>query len=896
MPLSPGTRLGPYEIVSSIGAGGMGEVYRAHDTKLGRDVAIKVLPDVFASDADRMARFEREAQVLASLNHPHIATIHGLEVSNNIRGLVMELVEGPTLAERIVEGAIPLDEALAIAKQIAEGLEYAHERGIIHRDLKPANVKLTGDGQVKLLDFGLAKALDKPVLAGNPSISPTLTIDSTRSGFILGTAAYMAPEQARGAVVDKRADIWSFGCVLYEMLTRKRAFAGETTSDTLAAVLRAEPVWDVVPTRIRRLVRRCLEKDPKRRLRDIGEARLAIEEYLTGEASAELAPQPTRLRVLPWGLAGMLALTTIVALSFLWRVTQSVSEPLMRLRVNLGPEFALAGEAASAILSPEGTRIVYMGGGTDGKVRLYTRLLDQEQAEPLAGTEDAYGPFFSPDGQFVGFFAAGKLKKISVRGGGTVELCDAPGLYGGSWGEDGNIIAAFSVAGRLYRVPSGGGSAQPVTEFKQEKNEHTHRWPQVLPGAQAVLFTAHTTTVGYDDAAIEVQSLRTGKRKTLARGYFGRYVPSGHLVYLRQGILYAVLMDVERLELSGSATPVITDVASEMTFSRTGTLMYVRAKVARQTLMWLGRDGRTQPLRPVAAELLWSPRFSPDGKRLAVNVLTGGNLDVWVYELERDIMTRLTFTPGYDGFPVWSPDGKHIVFRSDRGGSSGNLYWMRADGAGEAVRLTESKYQQLPFSLSPDGKRLAFMELSSKTNNFDLWTLPLAEVETDHPKVGRPEPFLETPFSKWAAMISPDGHWLAYQSAESGNNEVYVRRFPGPGERWQISTDGEGLGSRWTPSAARRNPIWSRKRHELFYRSREGMMVASYAANGETFVATKPRLWAEKRDLGDFDLAPDGRRFAIVQAEATEPKGPSQVTLLLNFFDDLRRRVPSGRN
>src|SRR5439155_2163060 len=542
-----GETLGHYNILEQIGAGGMGVVYRARDNKLGREVALKVLPEDVAHDRERMGRFEREAQVLALLNHPNIAAIHGLEESTSARALVMELVEGQTLAERIAAGPLALEEALAIAKQIAEGLEYAHEKGIVHRDLKPANIKLTEEGNVKLLDFGLAKAWEKQLTASNPSMSPTLTLEGTRAGLILGTAAYMPPEQARGAVVDKRADIWAYGAVLYEMLTGKQPFAGATVTDTLASVLKTVPEWDELPSAMRQLVRRCLEKDVKQRLRDIGEARIALTDI------PNISPQPVPRRVLLWKITTALALALILSLLSYWRWTRPITQPRMRLSVDL-PEFTVAGTSASAIASPDGTRIVYTGRGQDGKIRLYARQLEQEQAAPLAGTEDAYGPFFSPDGQFVGFFADGKLKRISLQGGAPVELCDAPMLYGASWGEDGNIIAAFSVAGGLSRVPSSGGAAQPFTGLKQEKAEHTHRWPQVLPGANAVLFTANTTTVGFDGATIEVQLLRTGERKTLVRGgYYGRYLPSGHLLYVRQGTLFAAPLDLGRFELTGPA-------------------------------------------------------------------------------------------------------------------------------------------------------------------------------------------------------------------------------------------------------------------------------------------------------------------------------------------------------
>jgi serine/threonine-protein kinase len=863
----------------------MGEVFRARDTKLGRNVALKVLPEVFAHDADRMARFEREAQVLASLNHSNIAAIYGLEESDGIRALVMELVEGPTLAERIGGRAMPLEEALPIAKQIAEALEYAHEKGIIHRDLKPANVKLTVDGHVKVLDFGLAKALDPPAqAAGNPSISPTLTVEGTRAGVILGTAAYMAPEQARGAVLDKRADIWAFGVVLYEMLTGHQPFAGATVSDTLAAVLKTEPNLTQVPVQAQKLLQRCLEKDPKRRLRDIGETRFLLEDAPPQGVPARGSSQ--------WKIAaGVLAVMATLALWMAWRATRPVSQPLIRLSVEL-PEFALPPElspGASVILSPDGSRIVYTGHATDRTSRLYTRKFDQEQAVPLAGTEDAYGPFFSPDGQAVGFFAGGKLKKTSVDRGGVVVLCDASQGIGGSWGEDGNIIAALNgFDGILSRIPSGGGTVEPVTELKPERKEYK-RWPQVLPGAQVVLFTAMNIGGG---ATIEAQSLRTGERKILMRGgSYGRYVPTGHLLYLHQGTLYAASMDVKRLELTGPAVPVVEEVLSSASygfaqadFSRSGTLVYVRGKPARQTLVWLDSTGHTQTLRATATEYNGTVRFSPDGKRLAVSVTEGGNGNVWVYEWERDTFTRLTFTRAFEGFPVWSPDGKHMAFLSDRHGEGlPNLYWIRADGAGEAVRLTQSKNFQVPFSFSPDGKRLAFAELDRQTNGA-LWTLPLGEMESDHPKPGKPEPFLVAPFSELGPMISPDGRWLAYQSNQSGRYEVYVRPFLRQGGQWQISTGGGD----W--------PVWSKKGPELFYRSSEGMMIASYTTNGEAFVASKPRLWAAKKDLGDyFDLAPDGKRFALLQPEAAEQKGPQHVTFLLNFFDELRRRAPVGK-
>jgi protein kinase-like protein/WD40 repeat protein len=564
MPLSAGTKLGSYEVLAQIGAGGMGEVYQAHDTKLGRDVAIKVLPEAFAHDPERLSRFQREAKLLASLNHPNIATIHGLEESNGTHYLVMELVSGENLAERLKrDGAVPVEESLTIAKQIAEALETAHEKGIIHRDLKPANVKLTPEGKVKVLDFGLAKAFAGDASTEDIGNSPTLSMAATMQGVILGTAAYMSPEQAKGKAVDKRTDIWAFGAVLYELLTGKQAFHGEDVSDILGAVLRMEPDWSRLPENtppaIHRLLHRCLQKDRRQRLQDATDVRFEIEDTIAApkdSRATQAAPASTSKLLL--AVAAVMAIVAVVTSWVAWRATRPVEQalrPLVRLDVDLGPDVSLGSPAGiDEIISPDGTRIVYVS-----QRRLFTRRLDQPNATELAGTQGANAPFFSPDGQWVAFFTSGKLQKISVDGGSAIALCDAANAPGGSWGEDGNIIAALSSTNGLSRIPFAGGPPTPVTDL--QNGEITHRWPQILPGGKAVLFTASANATAFDGANIEVMSLADHRRKTLVRGgTFGRYLPSGHLVYVNRGTLFAVSFDVDRLEVHGTPAPVLDQI------------------------------------------------------------------------------------------------------------------------------------------------------------------------------------------------------------------------------------------------------------------------------------------------------------------------------------------------
>jgi len=889
----------------------MGEVYRARDTKLGRDVAIKIVPEHFAQDRQRMARFEREAQLLAALNHPHIAHIYGFEDSNGMPALMMELVEGPTLAELIEQGPLPLEESLRIARQVAEALEYAHDRGIIHRDLKPANVKLTADGNVKILDFGLAKALEDEKATTDISHSPTLTVAATQAGIVLGTAAYMSPEQAKGKSADRRADIWSFGVLLFEMLTGKKLYEADTAQETLAAVLIKEPPLDSlpanIPPRLRILLRRCLTKDSRMRLQAIGEARIAIDEILSGSAPEEvpsvIAPLPAhgknRERT-AWAIAGVVTLIAIaLALGFEERAPKPAQ--LMRLNAELGADVALYTDfGANVVLSPDGTRVVFVAVGADKSRRLYIRSLDQMQATLLSGTEDAYDPFFSPDDQWIAFFAGGKLKKISVQGGAVVTLCDALNDRGGSWGDDNSIVFAAGSLEGLSKISSTGGKPEPLTTLNPQAGEVTHRWPQVLPGSKDVIFTDHTTGGQFDDADIAVYSTISGKVKTLLHGgSCARYLPSGHLVYVHNGTLFAVPLDIKRLEVTGQAAPVVEGVASnpgsggaQFSFSDSGTFVYVAGSAASQdvSIYWLDAAGKFTPLRETPGNYN-NLSISPDGKRIAMEITNGNRADIWVYEWERDTLTRLTFKGDSNVRPVWTPDGQRIVYTSTQKGAAANIWWIRADGGGDAQRLTESNYAQDPNSWSPDGKILAFQQDNPGTGQ-DLMTMSVEGSEKAGWKPGEPNPFVSTPATEVRPAFSHDGRWIGYHSNESGSFEVYVRPFPGPGGKTQISMGGGSA------------PQWSRNGKELYFTTsnRDKIMVATYTASGESFHPDKPRLWSPgqftPRGTGiNYALHPDGKRIAVLKApNATEAPPIKNVSFIFNFFDDLRRKVPAGKN
>jgi dipeptidyl aminopeptidase/acylaminoacyl peptidase len=907
MGLTAGTKLGSYEVAAQIGAGGMGEVYQAHDTKLGRDVAIKVLPANFVNDPERLSRFQREARMLAALNHANIATIHGLEESGGTSYLVMELVSGETLAERVKAGPLSIEEALKIAVQIAEALEAAQEKNIIHRDLKPANVKVTPEGKVKVLDFGLAKAFAGDAANDDPSNSPTLSAAATMQGVILGTPAYMSPEQARGKSVDKRTDIWALGCVLYELLTGKQAFHGKDITEILAAVLKTEPDWQVLPAatpaKIRDLLRRCLQKDKTLRLRDAGDAGIEIYEALAAPPTAVAVTSDSATRGwrgwLAWGAAALIVLTTTVfAIGYVLRAPKP-PQP-MRLSAEIGADAGLFTDLGpAAIISPDGTRLAFVAADSDQKRRIYVRSLDQLQATALSGTEGARNSFFSPDGQWIGFFADGKLKKISVQGGAAVTLCDALDDRGGSWGDDGTIVFEPDNRAALSKISSAGGTSLPLTTLDKQAEEVTQRWPQVLPGGKAVLFTSNTHQYNYEDSDIVVYSLTSGERKTLERGGFhARYLPSGHIVYMHEGTLFAVPFDLKRLEVTGQPAPILEGVVTstnyagaQFSFSDTGNLAYIAGSGAYQNVSayWMDREGKFTPLRAAPGAYL-NPAFSPDGKRLALDIFDSKRRDTWVYEWERDTLTRLTFAGEANSFPVWTPDGQRIVYSSQEKGGTFNLWWIRADGGGDAQRLTESKNVQYARSWRPDGKVLAFQQLNPGTG-WDILTLSIEGDEKSGSKPEESKPFVNSAFNEDEPAFSPDGRWLAYRSSESGTFEVYVRPFPGPGGKWQISTGGGLL------------PKWSHNGKELLYRTPYSkIMVTTYKASGDSFHAEKPQLWSPGQfsdpGLGTsgFDLHPDGKRFAVLKAPGTEQTAAvNKVSFIFNFFDELRNKFPSGK-
>lgn len=891
MPLPPGSRLGSYDVTAAIGAGGMGQVYRARDAKLGRDVALKVLPEAFARDADRLARFQREAKVLASLNHPNIAAIYGFEDSGSTHALVMELVEGPTLADRIKPGPIPVEESLRIAKRICEALEYSHERGIIHRDLKPANVKVTADDAVKVLDFGLAKAVEGDAAAADIATSPTVTRMATMQGVLLGTAAYMSPEQAKGKTVDRRADIWAFGCVLYEMLTGKMAFSGETVTDTLAAVVRAEPEWSVLPSatpaRVRVLLQRCLEKDAKQRLQAIGEARIAIDDVFSG------APQPTSPVLAPvstpfwhratlgWAVAACLAVALAAALAIALAVSRNgrtgANEPVS-LSIDLPQGQSIqASDIAPLAISPDGKRVVYIGVTSDGP-QLYMRELDSFRTTPIAGTQGAINPFFSPDGQWIAF-SAGGLKKVALTGGAVQEVSKAPAPYGGNWGSDDKIYFTTGPISLVSGVPATGGTPQEV--ITREETEEGDVWPQLLPGGKALLVTKWSpATASFDDTVIEVVDLSSRKRRVLITGGAGaRFVRPNLLVYAHAGSLMTVHFDPVSLELQGTPVGMLGDLitmpasgAAQFNVSDTGTLVYLSGSARRieNNLDWIG-SGMKEP-QPFGMKpgLYQSPRFSPDGRKVALTVRQPSP-EIWIYDLNRGTLQQMTFALGENEVPVWSPDGRQIAYA---GNGRNQAYVFPVDGSSPERPIATIPDHFHLHSWSADGSLIAFEKYVNGSP--EIWMLPTA---------GSRQPYRYIDHAHDPAF-SPDGRWLAYVSVSVGASapglqaqNVYIQRFPGPGERIQVSTaDGT-------------EPVWSRDGHDLYYEAGDSLFRAS-VATAPSLVVGKPEVvyqghfWRSNIVGPNYDVAPDGKRFLMVDSD--KELELTQIHVVLNWTSQLK--------
>jgi serine/threonine-protein kinase len=916
-----GQTVAHYKIIEKLGAGGMGEVYRAEDTNLHRHVAIKVLPDEFAHDAERLSRFQREAQVLAFLNHPNIATLYGLEESGGKRFIVMELVEGQTLAHRLLKGPLPVEEALEVCRQIAEGLEAAHEKGVVHRDLKPGNVMITADDKVKILDFGLAKALAGDSRLPDTTHSPTITEAMTRPGVILGTAAYMSPEQARGKPVDKRADIWSFGCILFECLAGKRAFEGANITETLASILKEEPDWQALPpatpSKLWDLLRRCLQKDPRERLHDIADARIEMREPMI------LPKAPLReSQRLPLGWLITACVTALVigiligptVMRYFKPGNSQILQPVVRSPIKLEPGHWLEGMRAlpplgvdqptriAMAISRDGRFIVYSAiaeiPGPQVKSQLYLRRTDQLEARPISGTEGGISPFLSPDSRSVGFWADGKLMKVPIDGGVPVTLCGCEAPFGASWGTDNSIVFASDGGVGLSRVSADGGRPEILTAPDKAREESSHRLPHWLPDSKGVLFTIMREP--FDPKPhIALLDLKTRQwREALEDAVDARYVPTGHLVFLRQGTLLAVPFDLQRLELTGQPVPVVAKVvqaanihnrsfntgAGQFSISDSGWLVYAAGAVLpdlKNSLVWVDQKGKAQPISPLR-DSFFVPRLSPDGQRIACQTIGEKEDLVWIYDLNRGTASRVT-GEGRAAFVNWTPDSTRVVFGWHKSGSSANLYWQLADGSQAMERLTTSDNYQAAGPCSPDGTKLAFVESRPDTNT-DILLLDL--------RSRRVRPFLNSPAWEAYPEFSPDGGWLAYTSNESGRDEVYVRPFPGPGGKWLISQGG-GL-----------EPLWGRNGKQLFYRGWENDQVWVWVVDVRTeggFSPGKPRLLFKEAGMGGtdpirgWDISLDGQKFLMVKLEERKSQPVTEMILVQNWSEELKRLCPTGK-
>jgi Tol biopolymer transport system component len=893
--VQPGARLGPYEITARLGEGGMGEVWRARDTRLGREVAIKVLPEGFAEDPERHARFEREAQLLAQLHHPNIASIFGLEESGGIRALVMELVEGDDLSVVIARGPLPLADALPIARQIADALEVAHEQGIVHRDLKPANIKVRADGIVKVLDFGLAKAMERTgPSAADPANSPTLTARATQMGVILGTAAYMSPEQARGKPVDKRADIWAFGAVLYEMLTGKRALEGETVSDTLAAVLKTDPDWtalpEATPASLRNLLQRCLDRDVKQRLRDIGEARVAVSSIEAGvpdpaidlqwtgvSGSQSAAPAAGRgsrspSERLAWLLCCVLAVGGL-ALA-IWSRTSKPAEQTMYFSA------PFAFDARDIAVAPNGHTVAVVGYRESAwRTVIWLYEVGSQDARILADTEGANFPFWSPDGRFLAFFADGKLKRMDVAGGPVQTLCDAPSGRGGTWSKDGVIV--FAPSGQLltglFRISASGGTPMPLSTPDASRGENTHRWPMFLPDGRHYLYLAANVRGGSDVDAIFMGLLDSNEKRLVVKTSLNAAYAAGYLLFYRDRTLLAQRFDLNRFELTGEPTAVLKEIQyvpriNRLVFaaSDNGRLFAQKSSGASLSrLTWFDRKGNEVGVVGTP-DVYGNVVLAPDGQSVAVDKTdnVSQNTDVWTYDLQRDSAKRLTFDPAIDGLPVWSPDGTRLIFTSSRQ-QVFKLFIKNADGAQEEKLLVQTDTDNFSNDWSRDGKYVLYAQ------GRDLWFVTFPEIKSSL--------FLKAPSTFKNGKFSPDGKWVAYNSNESGKWEIYVTSFPEARGKWQVSIGGG------------EQPRWAGNGREIFYLSPEGKIMAVPVKAGAGFDAgtpvalfqANPRESVALSDQVRYDVDGSGQRFLIntqVKRGEAEP-----LSVVLNWDAGLKK-------
>ena len=900
MALTVGSRLGHYEVSALIGEGGMGQVYQATDTKLNRQVALKILPEAFATDPDRLARFQREAQVLASLNHPGIAAIYGLEESGDTRALVLELVEGPTLADRIAQGPIPLDEALPIAKQIAEALEAAHEQGVIHRDLKPANIKVKDDGMVKVLDFGLAKAFEPEAGSVSASMSPTisLTAAATQMGMVIGTAAYMAPEQAKGLSVDKRADIWAYGAVLFEMLTGKKLFEAGDVSEMLASVLVKDPdissIGGHVPDHVRSVVRQCLIKDPKERLRDIGDVRLAMKGTFETTASAPSEPGvgstlPVWLRQRPITMAVSVLASLTVGGVAVWSLTRPAPPPpglVARFSIPLAANqnFSNTGRPTVAI-SPDGSQVVHTANGS-----LWLRPVDQLQAVQVSGTEEgAIGPFFSADGQSIGFYTDGQLKRVAVSGGAPVTVADGvANTFGASWGADDMIL--YGQPEGIMQVPGASGTPELLISVSEGE---VFYGPQMLPGGEWVLFTLRPSTAeSWDEAQIVVQSLVSEERVVLIEGgRDARYLPTGHLVYALNEVLFGVAFDADALQVLSGPVPLVEGVpgatgetgAVHYGVSNSGSLAYIPGEAGSGSssgLVWVDRNGDEEPLG-LPPGSYQAPRVSPDGTRMTfASDSDSDDANVWIYEVAGTTAPRRLTFEGANRYPIWLADGERVAFQSNREGDLG-IFSQRADGTGPVQRLTtpDEGVAHVPDSVSPDGETLSFT--AAEREGSAVWMLALESLEAT-PFAVEPSTFLSQ------AVFSPDGQWVAYQDNESGATAaVYVQPFPATGAKYLLPD---------TLDDDTHHPLWSPRGDELFYVPGQGQFAVVSVTTQPGFEFGNPVSLAAPildtgppSDIRDSDVMPTGDRFI---AASTRLGGERRINIVLNWFQELTERVP----